>query len=118
MTSFLKLFGARVRQLRAERGLSVKELAERLDYDVSTFHALERGEHGVRLQLIVDLAAELGVDESDLLNFPEVHVRAELVELTRRAPVGVLVETKEFLERKLAEETGGTKGTRRKTGSR
>lgn len=59
-------FGARVRQLRKERGLSQEALALRCDLDRSYVGAVERGERNVSLANIHRIADALGVSPSAL----------------------------------------------------
>lgn len=61
------VFGRRVRQRRAELGLSQEQLAERVSLHRTYVGSLERGERNVALVNIVRLAAGLEVDPGDLV---------------------------------------------------
>ena len=62
------VLGARVRVLREERGLSLRELARRAEVQVSDISRLERGLTGQpRLSLGMSLARAMGVTLSQLL---------------------------------------------------
>ncbi len=104
MRPFLKLLGARVKQLREERSIGVRELADTVGYDRSALYQLERGTYTPGVPLLVGLAAALEVEELDFLVFPGVSVRADVIELTRSAPSGVLVGTRTQLGEALSEE--------------
>lgn len=59
-------FGARIRELRKEAGLSQEELAARCQLDRTYIGGIERGERNVSLRNIAVLAEALGVDISEL----------------------------------------------------
>jgi transcriptional regulator with XRE-family HTH domain len=104
MRSILRLFGARLRKLRTERGLSAAEVAAAVDCDRSSIYNIENGRHAPSFQRLMALAEVLQVDEMDLLTFPGAHVRHDLNELSRGLPVRVALEMKAACERVLTEE--------------
>src|SRR3954447_9576773 len=57
----------RLRALRAERGLTLQQVAERASLDVSTLSRLESGKRRLALDHIPALAGALGVSADDLL---------------------------------------------------
>jgi transcriptional regulator with XRE-family HTH domain len=57
----------RLRELRAERGLTLREVAERASIDMSTLSRLEAGKRRLALDHIPALAAALGVSTDELL---------------------------------------------------
>lgn len=59
-------FGARLRQLRDERGYSQEELAERAGLHRNYVGGVERGERNVALENIVKLSKALSVKPGDL----------------------------------------------------
>ena len=61
-------FGARLRQLRDERGYSQEELAERAGLHRNYVGGVERGERNVALENIVKLAKALAIKPSDLFS--------------------------------------------------
>lgn len=66
-TSHRSTFGARVRELRHERGLSQEQLAHVSGLDRSYVGQVERGERNITLENIHKLAAGLQVPARDLL---------------------------------------------------
>ena len=57
----------RLRELRNERGLTLQQVAERANIDVSTLSRLEAGKRRLALDHIPALAAALGVSADELL---------------------------------------------------
>ena len=62
-----RAFGVRVRELRADRGLSQEALAERAGIHRTYVGSVERGERNVALDNIHALAAALGVSPARLV---------------------------------------------------
>jgi len=60
----------RLRELRSERGLTLQQVAERANVDVSTLSRLEAGKRRLALDHIPALAAALGVSADELLGSP------------------------------------------------
>ena len=91
----------RLRELRAERGLTLQQVAEQATIDVSTLSRLESGKRRLALDHLPALAAALGVSADDLLGVatrqdprirarPRRHDGLTLWPLTRRGPAGGL----------------------------
>jgi transcriptional regulator with XRE-family HTH domain len=60
----------RLRELRAERGLTLQQVAERASIDISTLSRLEAGKRRLALDHIPALSSALGVTADDLLGSP------------------------------------------------
>jgi len=60
-------FGAVLRRLREERGLTQEELAERAGVSATYVGFIERGDNVPTLTILLDLASALGISPSDLL---------------------------------------------------
>ncbi len=58
----------RLRELRAERGLTLQQVAERASIDLSTLSRLESGKRRLALDHLPALAEALGVSADDLLS--------------------------------------------------
>src|SRR5262245_27495412 len=80
-----RLFGARVKALRLERGLSVQHLAAALGCDLTVIYHIERGRHGISFLRLQQLDAVLHVYALDLFTFAGETPRHDLIELTRKA---------------------------------
>src|SRR6185369_12406423 len=61
----------RLRQLRMQRGLTLEDVANRAQIDVSTLSRLESGKRRLALDHLPRLAAALSVSTDDLLRAPE-----------------------------------------------
>src|SRR3712207_203651 len=57
----------RLRELRGERGLTLQQVAQRANIDVSTLSRLEAGKRRLALDHLPGLARALGVSADDLL---------------------------------------------------
>ena len=62
----LKRFGARVRELRLEKGLSQEKFAAKCGLDRTYLGSVERGERNIALRNIEKIAKALGSTISDL----------------------------------------------------
>jgi transcriptional regulator with XRE-family HTH domain len=91
----------RLRELRTDRGLTLQQVAERANIDISTLSRLEAGKRRLALDHIPALADALGVSADELLGpapaeDPRVRGRPRTVDgltmwpLTRRGPAGGL----------------------------
>lgn len=60
----------RLRDLRSERGLTLAQVAERANVDVSTLSRLEAGKRRLTLEHLPGLAAALGVSIDELIGAP------------------------------------------------
>jgi XRE family transcriptional regulator, regulator of sulfur utilization len=63
--------GQRLRQLRVERALTLRALAERSDVSYDTINKLELGQRPARLSTIRKLAETLGVEPRELMKGKE-----------------------------------------------
>ena len=64
-------FGLRVRELRTARGLTLREIADRLQVSPATMSAIENGKTGVSAQRAARLAEELGVPVQRMFGAPD-----------------------------------------------
>src|SRR5215212_7783855 len=91
----------RLRELRTERGLTLQQVAERANIDVSTLSRLESGKRRLALDHLPALATALEVSADELLGSPprqDPRVRSRAVRrkgltmwpLTRRGPANGL----------------------------
>lgn len=62
-----EVFGALIRKLRSERGLTQEALAERTELSVSYIGFIERGENVPTLTIVLNLADALNVDAAELI---------------------------------------------------
>ena len=72
------VFGAKVRRLREDAGLTLEQLGERCDMQLAYVSRVERGQKDIQLSTIVRLACGLGVTPATLIEdvrCPEPGVR-------------------------------------------
>jgi transcriptional regulator with XRE-family HTH domain len=60
-----------LKRLRAERGMSQEELADRADIDRTYISSLERSVYAAGIDVVDRLARALGVTAADLLTSPD-----------------------------------------------
>lgn len=65
----LILFGKRLKELRLQQGLSLRELSRECDIDNSKISKIEQGKVEIRFYTIVELAAGLKVHPNELFKF-------------------------------------------------
>ena len=63
----LKRFGARVRELRLEKGLSQEKFAAKCDLDRTYLGSVERGERNIALRNIEKIAKAFGKSITELM---------------------------------------------------
>ncbi|TAE21391.1 MAG: XRE family transcriptional regulator [Cytophagales bacterium] len=68
----LNQFGARLRQLRQQKGFTQEELAAKMDMEFSQIGRVERGRVNSSLSMVFALAKALEVDIRELFNFSEI----------------------------------------------
>ena len=66
----IEAFGRRIRQLRTERNLSQKQLAEPAGFHRTYIGMVERGERNISLSNIGVFAKTFGLTASQLFEFP------------------------------------------------
>lgn len=65
----LRKFGQRLGELRAKKGLSLRELAARCDVDSSDIQKYESGLVNPTIVTVADLASGLGIAVKELMDF-------------------------------------------------
>lgn len=99
ITAALDVVGARLRQIREQRGLTLTEVALRTGISKSTLSRLETGQRRPTLELLLPLAQTFRVPLDDLVGAPDVgdprirlkarRVHGRTVVPLTRGPVGV-----------------------------
>ncbi|WP_395308026.1 helix-turn-helix transcriptional regulator [Mycobacterium sp. AMU20-3851] len=59
--------GSRITHLREDRGLSLEDLGRRVGLLAGVMKAVESGRRGVTFECLIDIANELGVTASELI---------------------------------------------------
>src|SRR5438552_19141335 len=68
MATIQEIVGARVRELRQQRGWTLEQLAEKADKHYTYIGGLERGDRNVTLEVLQAVAAALDVPLKELFN--------------------------------------------------
>ena len=71
MDAFVVAFGAHIRALRVEQGLSQEEVAHRAGLHVTYLSGIKRGKRNPSLRNIRRIAGALGVSLGELFSFEE-----------------------------------------------
>lgn len=103
----LRLFGARLRALREEKGWSVADAVARLGCSVGYYYKLERGVQEPSFEMLDALARVFWLDVVDLFVFPDASpLRHGIYDLLRKSPEHMLLRTKlSLLEQQPASAT-------------
>jgi transcriptional regulator with XRE-family HTH domain len=99
--------GARLRDLRLERNLSLADLAEASELSKGHLSSIEHGLAAITIQTITRLAKGLGVSPLYLLTFPGDAEHDQVMELVRKLPANDVVKLRRDLT-KAAKETAKT----------
>lgn len=67
-TQQIKSFGIEIKCQRESMALTQQDLADKCDIDVRTIQRIERGEHGVGLQILFALAVALETTPTEILS--------------------------------------------------
>ncbi|MEK3900056.1 helix-turn-helix domain-containing protein [Paenibacillus sp. FSL R7-0179] len=72
MTDFLALVGARIRQIRSQKGLSQARLAELSELHDTYIGSVERGKRNISLKSLERIMSALEADPSEALKFGQL----------------------------------------------
>ncbi|MDI1442420.1 helix-turn-helix transcriptional regulator [Polyangium sp. 6x1] len=78
--------GARIRDLRLERGLSLQQVAEAGQLSKGHLSSIEHGLAAITIETLERIARGLDLLAMDLCTFPEDDERARIADLVRRGP--------------------------------
>jgi SOS-response transcriptional repressor LexA len=81
------ILGSNIRNLRKERGLTILELATRIESDVGNISRLERGKQGCSDDMLRKIAKELGTSPAELYRDPALQNVSPSTMGNRRIPV-------------------------------
>ncbi len=84
-----------------EREFSVVDVARALACDTSSIYGFERGRHAISFGHLLALARLLKLDELYLFTLPDANPRHDLIDLTRRAPLRVILSTRQVPAREI-----------------
>jgi transcriptional regulator with XRE-family HTH domain len=102
-----KKVGARLRELRTERTMSLNELADASEVSKGHLSSIEHGLAAITVQTISRLAKGLGLPPFYLLTSPADDERDQIAELIRRLPAQEIVKLRRQLV-KMAKENAKT----------
>jgi transcriptional regulator with XRE-family HTH domain len=102
-TSLMLSFGARLRALRAEQGLSLTQFSERTGIAKGNLSTIECGFSAVTIETVEKLALGLELSPLLLLSFPEEDKLAAIVDLVRQVPITRRKRLRRILERWIVE---------------
>jgi transcriptional regulator with XRE-family HTH domain len=98
---YVVALGARMRDLRLEKGFSLATLRQAGGLTPSQMSSAERGRVGVTIGTLVSVARALGLPPFMLMTFPEVDAFSAVLEEIRQAFNGDLSGVAELIEKEL-----------------
>ena len=99
MGVFVERLGARIKQLREERGLTVRALAKSTRVTRQTLYNIEAGRSPPSVDHLSRLARALGYEELDLLCLPDAHPRHAVADLLRGRSLTTALTAKAIAEK-------------------
>ncbi len=76
-------FGQRVKALRKENGLTLKQMADELNLSYEHYKKIENGAHGCSIMVLLDISSFFDVSTDYLLtgrSFESLHIQKQLSE--------------------------------------
>lgn len=105
-TPFMLSFGARLRDLRQDQGLSLAQLSKKTGIGKGHLSSIECGFAVITTETIERIAKGLELSPFVLLAFPEEDKLAMIVDLVRQLPTTRHKRLRRILEKWLAEQGG------------
>jgi transcriptional regulator with XRE-family HTH domain len=79
--SILKLVGAKIRDIRKQKGLSQEDLGEKASFHYSYIGGVERGEKNISLLNLEKIATALDVEINDFFSYNNFKLKGKELEL-------------------------------------
>ncbi len=98
---FSSKVGARIRELRIERDLSLGQVAEAGAMSKGHLSSVEHGLAAITVETIDKIARALGLLPMDLLTFPDDEAREEVGDLVRYLPANEVAKLRRELRARL-----------------
>jgi len=80
MSSGNKIFGARIKELREEQGLTQENLAEKIGVEYQTINRIENGVYFTNYNNLEKLANAFNVPIDELFNYAHLRKKPKLIE--------------------------------------
>ena len=106
-TPFTLAFGARMRDLRLERGMSLAQMERKTDISKGHLSSIECGFAAITTESVERIAKGLELSPLLLLAFPDEDELAAIVDLVRQVPTTRYKKLRRILARWIAESEGG-----------
>ena len=106
-TPFMLSFGARMRHLRLESGMTLNQLSKKTGIGKGHLSTIEHGFAAITTETIERIANGLDLTPFLLLAFPDEDELAVIVDLVRQVPRARKKKLRRILERWIAESEGG-----------
>ncbi|MBF6370983.1 helix-turn-helix transcriptional regulator, partial [Nocardia puris] len=90
--------GARLRQLRTERGLSQVALAQQLEISASYLNQIEHDVRPLTVPVLLKISEVFGVDATFVSSQDDTRLIAELQEVVMDQELGIEADTQEIAE--------------------
>lgn len=106
-TPLTRTFGARMRHLRLENGMSLDQLSKATGISKGHLSSIEQGFASITIESVMRIAAGLELSPTMLMAFPETDEYAKTLDLMRQLPTTRLKPLRKIIRKWRAEHEKG-----------
>ncbi len=102
-TPITRSFGARMRDLRLETGMSLDQLSKATGIGKGHLSSIEQGFASITIESLVRIATGLELSPTMLVAFPEIDECAKILDLVRQLPTTRLKPLRKLMKQWIAD---------------